>query len=83
MLRWNEGSTLKKGFVDAYIIVIRRHILIFLALLQNYPVYAALRDYVPNDSEKDALPLKEDEKVEVIDSTNPDKWLCRLVSSTF
>ena len=34
-------------------------------------------DYEPSSDEKNALPLVEGTKVEVLDDSNPEKWLCR------
>ena len=47
-------------------------------LSQIYHIKTAVTDYEPTDEEKDALPLVEGEKVEVLDTSNPDRWLCRL-----
>ena len=45
---------------------------------QKYPVYAAIATYAPSESEKDALPVQEGKLVDVLDSSSPDRWLCRL-----
>ena len=42
-----------------------------------FPIYVAIAKYVPN--EEDELALEEDDVVEVLDSGNPDRWLCRML----
>ena len=37
----------------------------------------AVADYKPGADDKDALPLKEGQLVDVLDSNNPERWLCR------
>ena len=42
-----------------------------------YPTYMAVADYKPPPEETDALPLVEGQFVDVLDSNNPERWLCR------
>ena len=42
-----------------------------------FPIYVAIAKYVP--SEEDGLPLEEGDVVEILDSRNPDRWLCRML----
>ncbi|VDP03713.1 unnamed protein product [Soboliphyme baturini] len=44
---------------------------------RSLPVYIAIKDYKPDDSDKDGLPLDEGQIVEVLDSKNMSSWLVR------
>lgn len=42
-----------------------------------YPLFVCIADYEP--TEEGHLPVKEGQTVEVLDSSNPDLWLCRTL----
>ncbi|XP_064646394.1 muscle M-line assembly protein unc-89-like isoform X2 [Lineus longissimus] len=42
--------------------------------VEQYPVYIAIAEYTPPESEKDAPKLTEGQFVYVLDSKNPDRW---------
>ncbi|XP_076362332.1 uncharacterized protein LOC143253057 isoform X2 [Tachypleus tridentatus] len=44
---------------------------------QTTQVYVALLNYTPVECDPEAIPLKEGQEVEVLDSTKPHKWLVR------
>ena len=50
--------------------------------LQELPSYTALANYKPSADTDGHLPLKEGERVYVVDSLSPEKWLCRRVDKT-
>jgi len=45
--------------------------------VKEFPVYIAIAKYVPG--EEDGLALEEGDVVEILDSRNPDRWLCRML----
>uniref|UniRef100_A0AAF5HXT5 Uncharacterized protein n=1 Tax=Strongyloides stercoralis TaxID=6248 RepID=A0AAF5HXT5_STRER len=44
---------------------------------RSFPVYVALQDYIPNESDIDSIPVEQGQIVEVLDSKNASKWLVR------
>ena len=48
---------------------------------QTYPSYTVLTDYTPSDANTDHLTLKEGQIVNVLDSSNPQRWYCRRNSA--
>ena len=47
--------------------------------LKEFPIFVAIAKYVPPADEVDGLALEEGDEVEVLDSGNPERWLCRLL----